>query len=843
MDFGWLLARARVLGLLGGLVWMTGGCARAHTRDEVATAADKIPPPLEEALADGQPRNVLIELAPPSAADAVSGDIAGRAQGLVRDPGSLPTSQALPIVEQAMAARAEQYQKAQAAVLEAIEPSSVTLLTRYEHVPFMFVRIENLDGLYTLAERPEVLRLHEERLLQRQVAQSLQLIHQPEALASGNTGAGTAVAVLDTGVDYRRSDFGACTKPAADGCKVAFAADMARDDAVLDDAGHGTNVAAIVASVAPDSKLLALDVFAGSTAPSSAILAGIDWTLKNRKLYNIVALNLSLGSGQFDALCGDDMFASAISHVRAAGIVPVIASGNTGYTSALNSPACAPAALSVGAVYDATSNGLKYASCSDASPSADRVACFSNSAQFLSLLAPGALITAGGYRMTGTSQAAPHVAGALAVIRGAFPDEPLTQSIARLLQSGSPVTDPRNGVTTPRLDLEAALDENVPIDNTPPSGTLSIQGGASATGDPRVTLGLTGSDPSGDVLRMCVTNTATCTAFEAFKTSRAWTLSSGDGTKTVRVLLQDTAGNQRTLVASILLDTQPPTGGTLRATPGDRQVTLTWTAATDAGSGIASYRIVGTPDATPSCSSGKVLFNGNALTFTHTGLKNGALYGYRLCPVDRVGHVGNAGNVGAVAARPAPELNPPVGSVKINGGATLTNNTAVTLTLAATDPSGVASLCLSNSASCTSWEPYKSSRAWTLGATSGTATVSAWFRDAFGNTSPSPVRASIAVDRAAPSDGSLSGLTGSQRIALSWTKASDPSGIASYRLVVAPGNTAPSTCDAGVRLYAGLELRYTHTGLRPGTTYSYRLCAYDKAGNGSRGLTRTITAR
>jgi hypothetical protein len=711
------------------------------------------------------------------------------------------------------------------------------LITRYEHIPFLFVHVTSLDGLRALAERGEVLRVYEDRLLEHQLAESLPLIHQPSVAAGGRVGNGTSVAVLDTGCDYKRNAFGDCSSVGASGCKVAYAADFAPDDGSLDDHGHGTNVSAIVLGVAPSSKVLALDVFAGETAPSSAILSAIDWTIKNRSTYNIVALNLSLGSGMYTSVCSNDMFASALANAQSAGIVPVVAAGNAGYSHALASPACTPAAVSVGAVYDSNVGGISYGVCGDTTTAADKIACFSNSSSFLSLWAPGAVIDAGGYTMVGTSQASPHVAGAVAVMRSGFPSESVNQAVARLTQNGPSITDSRNGATKHRLDLVAAIGGGVP-DTTAPAGTVRINDNAAATNTSSVTLTI-GATDTGGVPSMCVSNTTTCTTFEPFATKKAWTLSSGDGVKTVRVTVRDAAGNQTLLSDDIRLDTTAPVSGALRATAGNKQVTLTWAAATDSGSGVASYRLLMAASAAPSCSSGSLIYSGTALSYTHSGLQNGTLYGYRVCPVDAARSTGTGSTA---SARPAPEFAAPTGGVKVNDGAAYTTSSTVTLTMNAADTSGVARMCISNSSSCSSWQTYTATKAWTLGTSVGSATVNVWFSDAYSNTTTSPAQASVIVDTVLPSIGTLATQLSGRAVTLNWTAASDANGVMAYKVVYASGSTAPPSCNTGSTLYTGPNLTYVQTGLALGN-YSYRLCAVDKAGNINVGVTRTVTVR
>jgi len=152
----------------------------------------------------------------------------------------------------------------------------------------------------------------------------------------------------------------------------------------------------------------------------------------------------------------------SLGDALAAGIQPVVASGNTAFFNGsfddgIADPACVPAAVSVGAVYDASFGGLTWGNppfqCTDSSSAPDQVTCFSQTAPILSLLAPGAVVTAGGTVRAGTSQAAPHVTGAWAIARAIGVQR---NNTLKLLQDiGEPIVDsrPSGGRETKRLDL------------------------------------------------------------------------------------------------------------------------------------------------------------------------------------------------------------------------------------------------------------------------------------------------------------------------------------------------------------------------------------------------------
>ncbi|NEP89273.1 MAG: S8 family serine peptidase [Okeania sp. SIO2C2] len=325
-------------------------------------------------------------------------------------------------------------------------PEGFEIIEDYNNLPISFVRFESQEPLLELLENDDVLGAAVPQVNEKALLESLPIINQPEAEAAGYTGEGTTVAVLDSGADPNA--------PGLEG-RVIVSQDFAPNDGVDDDDGHGTNVSAIVAGVAPRTDIAALDVFDGGVAFDQDIIAAINWVIDNKSTYNIEAINMSLGGDQkiTDPLSDNDTpLGQAIAQAKSAGILSIVASGNEYFTDGISYPAAFESAVSVGAVYDYTG----FDGFDPVVP--DQVTPFSNSAQFLDILAPGAFINAGGFNFPGTSMAAPHVAGAVAVLSEAFPNESPDEILQRMLDSGDPITDHRNGITKPRLNLGAALE-------------------------------------------------------------------------------------------------------------------------------------------------------------------------------------------------------------------------------------------------------------------------------------------------------------------------------------------------------------------------------------------------
>ena len=231
------------------------------------------------------------------------------------------------------------------------------------------------------------------------------------------TGQGETVCIIDTGVDYTHANLGGCFGA---GCKVVGGYDYCSDGVTctsedsdpMDVYGHGTHVAGIVSSshttykgVAPDAKIVAVKVLNDTgTGWNSEIILGIEWCVNNATKFNISVISMSLGGGgPYDNYCNNDSLAPAINSATSQGIAVVVASGNSGWTNGISSPACVQNAIPIGAVNDADS-------------------IFYNRGSLLRLLAPGISISStlrgGGFGdMSGTSMSTPHAAGAVALVQ------------------------------------------------------------------------------------------------------------------------------------------------------------------------------------------------------------------------------------------------------------------------------------------------------------------------------------------------------------------------------------------------------------------------------------------
>lgn len=449
------MSRAQRAGTLRRWAWALVGAGLPLTPAQAAVA---VPDEMLAVVRRGEALTLIVEI------DAATVDAAAatRRAGLPRrvdDAASLAT-------------RAAGYRARKDAVFAGLQRPDIETVIDYANLPQRSVRVRGEAALRALAARPGVRAVFADREHSFVLAESLPQIGQPAVAAAGYGGSGSTVAVIDNGIDRTRGAFGGCTavgEPAT--CRVVAEGTFVTGGTPATVSSHGTNVAAIVVGVAPQARIAALNVFKTTNSASTTdILSAIDWVITNRSDYGIVAMNLSLGdASRNDTQCAGSSYAAPFANARAAGIHVVAAAGNfaflnNAFVAGLASPACAPGAVSVGAVYDADFGsqnwlGAPYA-CTDPQTGVNKVACFSMSSTYLSLLAPGAKITAGGFIAGGTSQAAPHVAGALAVLRSAFGGETPAQVETRLTANGTPVFDtrfsPSPGLSFKRLNLAAS---------------------------------------------------------------------------------------------------------------------------------------------------------------------------------------------------------------------------------------------------------------------------------------------------------------------------------------------------------------------------------------------------
>ena len=137
-------------------------------------------------------------------------------------------------------------------------------------------------------------------------------------------------------------------------------------------------------------------------------------------------------------------------------------------------------------------------------------------------------------------------------------------------------------------------------------------------------------------------------------------------------------------------------------------------------------------------------------TYTHTGLTYGTTYYYVVTSVNSYGESAESNEI--ASAPGAIDSTAPTGSVAINDNADYTNSTSVTLSLSSSSTRGVSEMCISDTTTCSSWEPYTTSKSWTLTTGDGMKFVYAWFKDSAGTSNTSPYLAAITLDTTLPSN-------------------------------------------------------------------------------------------
>jgi subtilisin len=424
--------------------------------------------------------------------------------------GSLPDSTAVDNQRRGIA-------QAQQALLQRLAGKNARLIAQFQFIPYLSLEVDAAT-LTALSADAAVTAVQEDIPVPPGLKQSIPLIGGSASGTFGTaarTGLGQTVAILDTGVMKTHAFLAgkvvseACySTTGTESTAVCANNSTAAGSGVncnVEGCDHGTHVGGIVAGkaytgqtngpfngVAKDAKLIAIQVFskfgaANCGGASECVLTwstdqikGLERVYALRTTYKIAAANMSLGGGNNTTHCDSDSRKAIIDNLASVGIATVISSGNNGFTNAVGGPGCISTAVTVGST-----------------TKQDTVSSFSNSAPMVDLLAPGSDITSSVTSSTtafesfnGTSMAAPHVAGAWAVIKQQKPTATVAQVLAALQNTGKTVVDSKNGLAKKRIQLAAAVNTFTP---NPVPVMTSISPNKMEAGLPAFTLIVTGS--------------------------------------------------------------------------------------------------------------------------------------------------------------------------------------------------------------------------------------------------------------------------------------------------------------------------------------------------------------
>ena len=394
------------------------------------------------------------------------------------------------------------------------QSSERTVLRREYRMTFAGASVRVSRGALSKIRALSYVRaVYEDRQFEAYLQNSVPQIHVPEVRAKyGRRGNGIVVAIIDTGVNYKHWALG---KGFGTGFKVVGGYDFVNDDGdPMDDYGHGTHVAGIVAGdvapvigVAPAATLLAYKVLdAHGSGELSDVMAGVERTVDPNgdgdPADHADVANMSLGGGrQFD-----DPLVRAVETASAAGVIFCVAAGNSFAPASIGSPGVAPSAITVGATDSADV----------AAPFTSRGPIGGTWAVKPEIAAPGVGIVSAFEDRTllasGTSMATPHVSGVVALLLEEHPSWTVDDIKAALVSTAKPVLVQTTGAVDiisaggGRIDALAAFEAS--IFPSPATVTFGIvpNRGQPHTSTAKVTLRNRGS--SAETLRMKVASLA-----------------------------------------------------------------------------------------------------------------------------------------------------------------------------------------------------------------------------------------------------------------------------------------------------------------------------------------------
>ncbi|WP_170047313.1 putative Ig domain-containing protein [Couchioplanes caeruleus] len=312
---------------------------------------------------------------------------------------------------------------------------------------------------HPLVQHVEQNRVVQQATVQRNATWGLDRVDERSLPRSGTyTAASDARAVhayvIDSGIRIGHSQFGG---------RASYGVDFVDGGAAADCSGHGTHVAGTIggahSGLAKRVRLVAVRVLDCRGAGTLAeVVAGINWVTTHA--VRPAVANMSLGMPNSASV------ERAVQKSINAGIVYVVAAGNEGTNACHGSPSGLAAAITVGAT-----------------DSTDRRPAWSNYGRCVDLFAPGVNITSASSRSnsatatkSGTSMAAPHVAGAVAMIQAAHPGWSPSQIRARLISDATTGAVKSKGTGSPNRLLY------VPRPPATAIRTTALPGGAVARG-------------------------------------------------------------------------------------------------------------------------------------------------------------------------------------------------------------------------------------------------------------------------------------------------------------------------------------------------------------------------
>lgn len=335
-------------------------------------------------------------------------------------------------------------------------------------VPASFAKtLSNTNGIKTTVDSPVKATIEQTPVpswgLDRLDATDVTLNNSYRYTSTGNS---SYVYVIDTGIYSGHADFAG---------RVTSGYSAVNDGNGSEDCnGHGTHVAGTIAGstygVAKSTRVVAVRVLdCTGSGFSSSVVAGINWVTQSHP-GGAGIINLSLGGSANSAID------SAVASATAAGLTVVVAAGNSSADACSSSPARAPSALTIGAI-----------------DRADAQAAYSNFGTCVDLWAPGTNITSawiGGSSATrtisGTSMAAPHVAGLAARLAQAFPGISNSAIVSKLstnnasslavttfVEAEDPIVTTTTTLDSTTTTIEPTTTTVAPDETTPPVITVA----------------------------------------------------------------------------------------------------------------------------------------------------------------------------------------------------------------------------------------------------------------------------------------------------------------------------------------------------------------------------------